>query len=226
MVNIDNFTATPYDSGVLLQWTAGFGTVTSPATAKCKVTIQYSNSPFDYSLPNNAPYVVRDLGQLQGQQNQVYHKNLQNSLPYYYSLFIYYEDSGFWHGPFLSTPQWAVPVSGSQSLFSSGSLSYSKLEVNTRVSPLHDSVISVIVWLPYDQQNREATITQDINSIKPAHSKVHVLFERFYVSHTTSTQFGQMDLDTSVFEIINGTIINKVPTIDASHSGETSIEVS
>lgn len=218
--DVTNFIATPYDGGVLLQWTAGQGLSGSLATDLCKVTIQYANGPLLYNIPNTPPYVVRDLGQHQLSTNFVYHKNLINDTPHYYALFIYYEDARMWYGPYKSTPTFVTPATAEGALFTSGSLSYSKLGVNTRVSPLNDNVVQVLVWLPHVLNDRKPSIENALNEIKPAHVQLEVGYEPFYVAHTTTIQFSGSSYDSTVYSIANGTITNIRPTIDSSFGGD------
>ena len=185
----------------------------------CKVTIQYSNDPLLYNIPNTPPYAVRDLGQHQLSPNFVYHKNLVDGLPYYYSLFIYYPDSKLWHGPYKSNPVFVTPTVNLGIPFASGSLSYSKLGINTRVSPLNDNVVEVLVWLPISLSDRQPAVTAALNEIKPAHVVLKVGYEHFYVAHTTTQQFSGSLYAKNVYSIVNGTVTNMRPTIDSSFDG-------
>ena len=221
--DVTNFVAIPYGEGVLLKWDAGQGVSGSSVNDLCKVTIQYGNGPLLYDIPNTPPYVVRDLGQHQLSPNFVYHRNLINDLPYYYALYIYYPDSKLWHGPYKSTPVFVTPVVSNSIPFTSGSLSYSKLGINTRVSPLQDNVVEVLVWLPISLSDRQPAIKNALNEIKPAHVELKVGYEHFYVAHTTTQQFSGSLYAKNVYEIVNGTITNTRPTIDSSFSGDTGI---
>jgi len=223
MYNPTNFIITPYDGGVLLQWTAGRGFSGSTTSSKCKVTVQYSTDGFNYTILNTPPYVVRDLVQYQGTNNVLYHPNLINGTPYYYSLFIFYEDTQFWYGPYYPTPQSTIPQPTLGSPFVSGSISFSKLETNTRINPLHEIVADVIVWLPFSRSGSAQSIEDTLNLIKPTHVKLNVLYEHYYVAHTTSAQFNRCIFNTDSFTVSKGTIKNKVATIDSSYSGRAKI---
>lgn len=221
--DVTNFVATPYDGGVLLRWDAGQGMSGSSVNDLCKVTIQYGNQPMLYDIPNTPPYVVRDLGQHQLSPNFAYHKNLVNGLPYYYALYIYYPDSRLWHGPYKSNPVFVTPATSYGIPFSSGSLSYSKLGINTRLSPLNDNVVEVLVWLPISLSDRKPSIENALDEVKPAHIQLTVGYEHFYVAHTTTQQFSGSQFDDSVYTISNGTVMNVRPTIDSSFGGSTGI---
>jgi len=221
-VQVTNFTATPYDGGTLLTWTAGYGQSGSTSTDICKVTIQYSTEGFPHNFPNTPPYIVRDLQQSQGTYNLLWHPGT-NDVDYYYSLFIYYLDSGFWHGAYNPLPTPVTPQSGLGTPFASGSLSYSKLETNTKISPLHEIVVNIIVWLPEDFNDRKSMIETALNSVKPAHVKLNVMYEQYYIATTTSGQFNTCSFNSTVHKVENGTIINKAPTIDSSYSGQANI---
>ncbi len=221
-VQVTNFIATPYDGGTLLSWTAGYGQSGSTSTDMCKVTIQYSTEEFPHNFPNTPPYVTRDLQQLQGTINLLWHPST-NGINYYYSLFIYYFDSEFWHGAYNPLPTPVMPQSGSGTPFIEGILSYSKLETNTKISPLHEIVVNIIVWLPEDFDDRKSMIEAALNDIKPAHVKLNVMYERYYISTTTSDQFSAGNFSSVTYEVENGTIINKVATIDSSYSGQANI---
>ena len=219
---VTNFIATPYDSGVLLSWVAGKGLADSTAAENCKVTIQYSNNGVIHINPNTPPYVVRDLEGPQTRLNMVYHRGLFNGVPYYYTLFITYEDTGQSYGPFTLSST-VTPVSGTY-LFHSGSVSYTKLGTNTR-TPGGGSVsrTEVIVWLFPDQEARKPAIESAIRSVSPSHTTVDIIYEPWYVAHTTTAQFQSLVFDPTVYEIKNGVIRNIVPTIDSSYNGTPQI---
>lgn len=221
-VQITNFIATPYNGGTLLAWTAGYGQSGSTSIDMCKVTIQYSVEGFPHNFPNTPPYVIRDLQQPQGTNNVLWHPGT-NGVDYYYSLFIYYFDSGFWHGAYNPLPTPVTPQSGSSAPFAEGTLSYSKLETNTKVSPLHEVVANIIVWLPEDFDDRKSKIEAALNAVKPAHVKLNILYERYYIATTTSEQFNRGSFDSTVYKVENGAIINEVATIDSSYSGQADI---
>jgi len=221
-VQVVDFTATPYDNGTLLRWTAGYGQSSSTSTNKCKITIQYSTEGFPHDFPNTPPYVVRDLQQSQGSVNLLWHPGVNNT-DYYYSLFIYYFDSNFWNGAYHPSPTPTTPQPELDVPFTKGTLSYSKLGTNTKISPLHEVVVNVIVWLPEDFDKRKTEIELALNAVKPAHVKLNVLYEQYYIATTTSDQFNSSSFDSAVYKVENGTIINKVATIDSSYSGQANI---
>jgi len=221
-VQVTNFTATPYDGGTLLSWVAGYGQSGSTSTDMCKVTIQYSTEGFPHNFPNTPPYAARDLQQSQGTRNLLWHPGT-NGIKYYYSLFIYYFDSNFWHGAYNPLPTPVTPQSGLGIPFTEGTLSYSKLETNTKISPLHEVVVNIIVWLPEDFNDRKPVIEAALNAIKPAHVKLNVMYEQYYIATTTSEQFSGSSFDSTVYKVENGTIINKAATIDSSYSGQANI---
>ena len=233
VANAFTFTCTANATSLMLVATAlsATGTLTdvsivevsSTTSDKCKVTIQYSNSPLLYNIPNTPPYVVRDLGQYQFAQNFVYHRNLVDGLPYYYALFIYYEDSKMWYGPYKSAPVFVTPLVSKGIPFSSGSLSYSKLGINTRISPLQDNVVEVLVWLPISLSDRQPAVEAALNDVRPAHIELKVGYEHFYIAHTTTQQFSGSMCAKNIYEIVNGTMTNTRPTIDSSFDGTTGI---
>jgi len=218
---IDDFTATPYDGGVLLSWTAGFGTSATSGSIDCKVTIQYSTDTIPNNVQNTPPFVVRDLGQKQGTRNVLWVPNLTNDQLYWYSLWVYYYDTGIWHGPFVTS---ATPISGSFLPWESGSVSFTKLGTNTRLSPLQQVVSNVIVWLPESEAIREGVIEQALKDIAPAHVKLNVFYERYYIACTTTEQFSGSTYDSRVWTVEQGKMVNKLPTIDSSYSGDANIK--
>ncbi len=219
--DIDNFSATPYDGGVLLSWTAGYGVSVASGSTDCKVTIQYSTDTIPNNVQNTPPFVTRDLGQKQGTQNVLWVPNLTNNQQYWYSLWIYYYDTGMWHGPYNT---FATPVSGSFLPWQSGSLSFTKLGTNTRLSPLQQIVSNIIVWLPDSERTRQDVIEQVLKSIAPAHVKLNVFYERYYIACTTTIQFSGSTYDSSVWNVAQGKMVNKLPTIDSSYSGKANIK--
>lgn len=215
---VTNFIATPYDSGILLSWVAGKGLIDSTANETCKVTIQYSNNGEVHINPNTPPYVVRELEGPQTRQNMVFHRGLFNGVPYYYTLFITYDDTGQSYGPFTLSST-VTPVSG-QYLFHSGSVSYSKLGKNTRVAGGGSvSRTEVIAWLFPGEAERKPSIEAAVKIVSPAHTTVDIIYEPWYVAHTTTTQFQSMVFDPTVYEVKNGVIRNIVGTIDSSYNG-------
>jgi len=224
---IRNFTAqalgaTPGDtSGILLSWQAGSGSIES--TENCKITIQYSTDGAPHQEPNTPPYVVRDLVQQQGTNNVLWHSNTSR-INYYYSAWIYYEDSNRWFGPFNPTPTPTLPaVSGSVEPFTNGSLSFSKVDKNTKLSTRQDIIVDVLIWLPEGQDERAPSIEAALQSVAPSHTKLNVMYERYYIAQTTTEHFSVAEFDSDVHEVRNGMIINKKPTIDSSYSGNANI---
>ena len=218
-----NFTAQALGStsGVLLSWEAGYGY--SGSTENCKVTIQYSIDGTPHQIPNTPPYVVRDLVQQQGTSSVLWHANTTH-VNYYYSAWIYYEDSDRWLGPFNPAPTPTPPaVSGSVEPFVSGSLSFSKLDTNTKLSTRQDIIVDILIWLPEGQDERAPAIEDALQAIAPAHTKLNVMYERYYIAQTTTKHFSVTDFDLDVHEVKNGTIINKKPTIDSSYGGGANI---
>jgi hypothetical protein len=218
---INNFIATPYDSGVVLEWTAGYGASINSGSIDCKVTIQYSTDTIPNNVQNTPPFVVRDLGQKQGTKNILWVPNLTNDQQYWYSLWVYYYDTGMWHGPFTT---FATPVSGSFLSWRTGTLSFTKLGTNTRLSPLQQIVSNIIIWLPNSESSRENVIEQALKNIAPAHVKLNIFYEHYYVACTTTEQFSGSTYDPSVWTIEQGKMVNKLPTIDSSYSGHADIK--
>ncbi len=218
-----NFTALALGStsGVLLNWQAGSGY--SGSIENCKVTIQYSTDGTPHQLPNTPPYVVRDLVQQQGTTNVLWHANTAH-VNHYYSAWIYYEDSDRWLGPFNPVPTPTPPaISNSVEPFTSGSLSFSKLGTNTKLSTRQDIIVDILVWLPEGQDERMPSIEAALQSVAPSHTKLNVMYERYYIAQTTTAQFSMAEFDSDVHEVRNGMIINKKPTIDSSYSGAANI---
>ncbi|KKL58893.1 hypothetical protein LCGC14_2220790 [marine sediment metagenome] len=218
-LGIYNFTAEALGeaTGVLLKWD------TSGSIGNCKVTIQYSIDGTPHQVSNTPPYVVRDLVQLQGASNALWHPNTTH-VNHYYSAWIYYEDSNRWYGPFNPTPTPTPPaVSGSTEPFVSGSLSFSKLDTNTKLSTRQDIIVDVLVWLPEGQDERAPSIEAALQAVAPAHTKLNVLYERYYIAQTTTAHFSVADFDPVVHEVRNGMIVNKTPTIDSSYGGNANI---
>lgn len=219
--DIDDFTATPHNEGILLSWTAGYGASAMSGSVDCKVTIQYSTDTVPNNYQNNPPFAVRDLGQKQGTQNVLWIPNLTNGQLYWYSLWIYYYDTALWHGPYVTA---ATPISDSAFPWSSGSLSFSKLGTNTRLSPLQQIVSDIIVWLPESERTRQNVVENALRKLAPAHVQLNVFYEYYYIACTTTTQFSGSTYDSSVWDISNGAVINKLPTIDSSYSGQANIK--
>ncbi len=220
-LGIHSFTAEMLgdSTGVLLKWGTGY----SGSTGNCKVTIQYSTDGTPHQSPNTPPYVVRDLVQPQGTNNALWHPNTTH-VAHYYSAWIYYENVDRWFGPFNPVPTPTLPtVSGSVEPFVSGSLSFSKLGTNTKLSTRQENIVDIIVWLPDGQDEREAPIEEALQSIAPAHTTLNVLYERYYIAQTTTEHFSIADFDSDVHAVRNGMIINKKPTIDSSYSGNANI---
>lgn len=220
--DVNNFNAVPYDGGILLSWTAGYGASTVSGSIDCKVTIQYSTDTIPNNVQNNPPYVTRDLGQKQGTQNVLWHPNLTNGQNYWYSLWIYYYDTGFWHGPYVTS---STPISGSFLPWQSGSISFSKLGTNTKLSPLGKKIVSdIIVWLPESEKERQPVIERALKKVAPAHVQMNVMYERYYIAHTTSAHFSGSAYASNVWQVTRGKITNKLPTIDSSYSGQANIK--
>lgn len=222
-LGIYNFTAEMLGdtTGVLLKWDTGY----SGSVGNCKVTIQYSTDGTPHQVPNTPPYVIRDLVQQQGTSNVLWHPNTAH-IDHYYSAWIYYENADRWFGPFNPTPT-PTPTppaaSGSVEPFVSGSLSFSKLGTNTKLSTRQDIIVDVLVWLPEGQDGRAPAIEAALQAVAPAHTKLNVMYERYYIAQTTTEHFSVADFDPDVHEVRNGTIINKKPTIDSSYSGNANI---
>lgn len=220
---VTDFKAIPYDPGVLLSWVAGYGANSSTDLDKCKVTLQYSTDGFNYAILNTPPYVVRDLVQYQGTPNVIYQSDLIDGARYYYSLFIFYEDTQLWYGPYYPTPQGVVPTIKLTSPFASGSLSFSKLGTNTKINPLHEITTDVIIWLPSNRSGSAKAIEDTLNLVKPAHVKLNILYEHYYVAHTTSAQFNTCTFNSGSYAVSKGTIKNKIATINSSFDGRPKI---
>ena len=218
--DIQDFTAISYDGGILLSWTAGYGASAISGSIDCKVTIQYSTDTIPNNVQNNPPYVTRDLGQNQGTKNILCHSNLVNDQNYWYSLWIYYYDTGMWYGPYITS---ASPTSGSFISWESGSISFTKLGTNTRLSPRQNINSSVIVWLPKSESDRESVIERALRLVAPAQVKLNIYYERYYVANTTTQQFSGSTFDPEVWNIEEGKMINRISTIDSSYSGEARI---
>jgi len=220
---IYNFTALALgnSSGTLLQWATGYAY--SGSTGRCKVVIQYSTDGAPHQIPNTPPYVIRDLVQQSGTPNILWHPNIAH-VDHCYSAWVYYEDSDQWYGAFNPTPTPTPPATlESVEPFVSGSLTFSKLGTNTKLSTRQDIAVDIIVWLPEGQDTRKSSIEAALKLIAPAHTKLNILYERYYIAQTTTEHFNASQLDINVYKIENGTIVNKVPTIDSSYSGNTDI---
>ena len=218
---IQGFTATPYDSGVLLAWSPGAGEASSTSEDICEITIQYSESDVPNIVENTPPYVVRELQQGQLTDNVLWHPNLINGNMYTYTIFVHYMDTGYWSSPIVAGP--VTPQAGIGDPFASGSLSFTKLGTNTKLSSIQDSMVELVVWLPDNQESRKASIESTVDQLKPAHVRVNIVYEPYYVAHTTTAQFTASTYDSDTYVIENGTIKNKIPTIDFSFSGRRAI---
>lgn len=156
------------------------------------------------------------------------HTNLENNVNYYYSLFSVYSDGSVpipvitHYGPYTTGP--STPSSGSQ-FFNDVLITFTKLGKNTRLYSREQkfNTADLIIWLPAGQEERKPAIIEALRQIKPAHTMLRIYWEAYYVAHTTTTQFSSGSFDTDVHKVENGTIINKVPTIDSSFSGEASV---
>lgn len=221
--DVTDFTVTSLDSLALLQWTTGFGNSNSTVNDRCKVTVQYSTEGYPKLVANIAPYVVRDLVQYQGTVNFLWHPNLKNNIRYYYTLYIYYYDTGYWKGPYTPSPGYSLPQKGIFDAFTHAKVSFSKLGTNTRISPLHEVVVDIIVWLPDGCSDRESSIEAVLNRIKPAHVKLNIKYERYYIAQTTTVQLSCATFHPGIYKVEKGTLMNQVATIDSSFSGNTEI---
>jgi len=221
-MSIHKFLATPYDSGIILSWNPGSSNTPGTSENLCEITIQYSENVSAANIvPNTPPYVVRDLRQAQLTDANYWHPNLINGNKYTYSIFVHYLDTGEWTGPQI-TPA-TIPLATLTSPFESGSLSFSKLGTNTKLTDANISSADIVIWLPDSQASRKPVIESTINAFKPAHTKLTILYEPFYIAHTTTEQFQSGLYTTDSFTIQNGIITNKVPTIDHSFSGKKNI---
>lgn len=218
---MQNFTAEMFRTGTLLMW----DNLDPASTANGKITIQYSTEGVPHLYPNTPPYVVRDLVQPQSAANVLWHANTEH-VTHWYSAWVYYEDSDRWFGPFSPdpTPTPAPDISpGLVDPFTLGSLSFSKLGTNTKLATRQDIIVDVLVWLPESQSDREGAIEAALQLVAPAHTKLNVMYERYYIAQTTTDHFNSANIDLDVYKISNGTIINKKPTIDSSYSGRADI---
>ena len=220
-MSVITFSAIPYDAGVLLEWNPGYGTSTSTSSNLVEITIQYSETADANVVQNTPPYAVRMLRQPQGENNVLFHPYLRNGTTYTYSIFAHYLDTGAWEGPIVSNS--VIPVSGLDSPCISGSLSFSKLETNTILTSNKDSRTELVVWLSENQQTRRDLLEQSLTDLKPAHTRITVSYENYYVADTTTSQFTSGFYDTTTYTVEEGTIKLLVPTIDSSFSGKTLI---
>lgn len=224
---IHNFTAQMLGdaTGTLLQWDLGRScpTCSGSSAATCKVTIQYSTDGTPHQAPNTPPYVVRDMIQSQCTQRALWHPNTTHT-NHYYSAWVYYDTFNRWIGPYNPSVTPTLPAAlGSIEPFHSGSLSYTKLGTNTKLAARQDIMSDVIVWLPESQDGRAPAIEAAMQAISPAHTKLNVMYERYYVAQTTTDQFNESDIDITVYDIRNGIIVNKKATIDSSYGGQADI---
>lgn len=221
-MSIFNFTATPYDAGVLLTWDVAKGDADNSTSSDiCHVTIQYSTNGVPSLIPNTPPYVVRDLEQPQLSSNSFWHSHLINGTPYTYTGFVVYADTHLISKPSTVGP--VTPTSGDTAPFQNGILSFSKLGTNTVLTGDKDSKAEIIVWLPESQEDQKPYIENMLQEVKPAHTRFSVVYEPYYVAYTTSTQFLSGSYSSDTYEVVEGCIKNKIATIDASFSGQTSI---
>ena len=220
-MSIKGFSAEPYDSGVILKWDPGAGSATSTTNSICEVSVQYSENGVANVIPNTPPYVVRDFRQTQLTKATYWHPNLINDNQYIYSLFVHYLDTGAWTGPQVFGP--ITPSAELSPPFESGSLSFSKLGVNTILTSSKENVVDIVIWLPESQVSRKPLIETIIDEFKPAHTVANILYEPFYIAQTTTEQFQSGSYASGSFNVENGTITNKVPTIDHSFSGTRTI---
>lgn len=214
---ITSFLAEAHDGGVLLIWNPGAASSTSSVDDICEVSIQYSNNGVPNITPGTPRFVVRDFRRAQLTNASYWHPNLVNDKTYIYSLFVHYLDTGHWEGPQVSLP--VIPSAALGTPFESGSLSFSKLGVNTKLTSSKENTVDVVVWLSESQVARQSLVESIIGKIKPVHAIVNVLYEPFYIAHTTTEQFQSGSYASGSFDILNGTITNAVPTIDYSFSG-------
>lgn len=218
---INSFTATAYDSGVLLKWNAGASTTPGTSTDMCEITIQYSDSGFPNMVENTPPYVVRELQQFQLADHSLWHPNLINGTSYIYTIYIHYMDTGVWAPPIISPA--VTPQIGLSAPFESGSLSFSKLGTNTKLLSVQDSLVEIVAWLPDGYADRKVALESVVDQLKPSHVRVNIIYEPYYIAQTTTVQFTSGSYDSDTYVIENGTIKNKVATIDSGFSGQRTI---
>jgi len=222
-MSIFNFTATPYNAGVLLTWDVSKGDTNSTSSDICHVTIQYSTNGIPSLIPNTPPYVVRDLEQSQLSSNSFWHPHLLNGTPYTYTGFVVYGDTYLVKGPTTVGPVTPMDASTYSAPFHSGSLSFSKLGTNTILTGDKDNKAEIIIWLPKSQEDQKPYIENMLQEVKPAHTRFSVVYEPYYIAYTTSAQFLSGSYSSDTYEVTGGCIKNKVATIDASFSGQTLI---
>lgn len=220
-MSVTNFIAVPYNQGVKLSWNVGKGLSSSDSSDIAEVTIQYSTTGVANVTPNTPPYVVRELQQPQQSSNVIYHPYLTNDVPYIYTIFVHYLDSGIWYGPIITAA--VTPKSSLGSPFSQGILSFSKLGLNTVLVSEKDSKTDITVWMHSNQQTRRGELKDVIELLKPAHVRTTLTYEQYFLAQTTTAQFLSGSYDTSVYDIKGGTITNKVPTINSAFSGKRAI---
>lgn len=218
---IINFRVEAYDSGTILTWNPGASTPAGTSDELCEVSIQYSENGVPNIVPNTPPFVVRDFRGAQLTRTTYWHPNLINNRTYIYSLFVHYLDTGAWDGPQTTLP--VIPSDLLSPPFESGSLSFSKLGVNTRLTRAKENTVDIIIWLSDTQASRKPLIESVINDFKPVHAVPNILYEPFYIAHTSTVQFQSGSYASGSFNIENGTITNLVPTIDYSFSGTNTI---
>ncbi len=223
--DITNLTGTPGNIINLLTWTSPTSFTWGPIT----YNFEYVHVRYAMDAPPSNRSKGNWLTNVSG-SGDVYtvHNNIINETSYYYSLFSVYQASSppgappIYYGPYSIGP--LTPVSGAQ-FFTDVRTSFSKLEANTRLYDRAEKIYTtdLIIWLPAGQEQRKQAIIQSLNKIKPAHTEIRVFWESYYVAHTTTEQFASASFDPDVYEVRNGTLINKVPTIDASFGGDISI---
>ena len=176
----------------------------------CEITIQYTTSDVPNVIPNTPPYVVRNLRQNQLTNNALWHPNLKNDTPYTYSIFVHYLDTGEWQGPLLSPP--VTPLATLSTPLTSVSGSFSKLGTNTRLQSVQDSMTEIVVWMADSQESNKTKLEEVVKKIAPAHVRVNIVYEPYYVAHTTTDQFTTGDYNSGSYTITEGTIKITPPT--------------
>lgn len=157
-----------------------------------------------------------------GSTSYYVHKNLINGAAYYYRAWPILPDNTY--GVFGLTLAPITPVSSAQ-LFSRAQVTYTKLGYTSKIysRPSNAFRTDVVIWLPYTQNSRKDIILNSIHNLKPAHTSVHVLWEPYYVAQTTTTQFQACTYDPDVYEVVSGSIKNKIATFNSVFDGNTNI---
>jgi hypothetical protein len=157
-----------------------------------------------------------------GSRNYYIHKNIENGVPLYYRLWPISPDGTY--GSLPSTLASQTPLSNLQ-FFEDLDVSYTKLNTNTRIYSRNERLYTadVVMWLNLGQEERKQVIINSLKNMKPAHTVLKVRWEPYYVAQTTTAQFQSGTFDSNVYTIVSGSIINKLPTIDASFGGYTTI---